>query len=101
MRKIILISHQIDRRKLPFVASVVVHFKQNNILNIFIMECDKIKKFYLNYCEKSLSQNENYNISYPVEKELRTQNCLKTIELMAKHCKMEKIDGYKCMYDEK
>jgi hypothetical protein len=65
------------------------------------MECDKIKKFYLKYCDAGLTQNENYNISYPVAKEIRTQNCFKSMQLLIDHCKSVSNQKPNLIYDEK
>ena len=65
------------------------------------MECDKIKKFYLKYCDLGLTQNENYNIAYPVAKEIRTHNCFKSMQLLIDHCKSINVKPDATNYDEK
>jgi hypothetical protein len=65
------------------------------------MECNKIKKFYLKYCDLGLTQNENYNIAYPVAKEIRTQNCFKSMQLLIDHCKSVSNQKLDLIYDEK
>ena len=65
------------------------------------MDCDKTKKFYVKYCDSGLTQNENYNITYPVAKEIRTHNCFTSMKLLVQYCGLKDVKQSNSNYDEK
>lgn len=65
------------------------------------MDCNKIKKFYVKFCENDVKCDYKSGSNYIIAKEIRGTNCLKTIDLFAKHCKYGKIDEIVSIYDQK
>lgn len=65
------------------------------------MDCNKIKKFYVKFCENDVKCDDKYSSNCTIAKEIRSTNCLKTIDLFAKYCKYGKIDENISIYDQK